>query len=1200
MKTLSPNIDARTFAELLRQARAMAPFYLPEWDALQDKDPGVALLKIYLHLYEQILDRLNQVPDKNLIAFLDMAGIRQRRAQPAEATVVFELAQGTRVNVRVPGDSELTAEARNAENASETVIFRTQSDLLVSYARLQEVFSVDPRLDAIYAHREDGESANGPFPILEGNSRQEHALYLGHDDLFNISGTARITLEFDIAAGASENEQERLKFIWEYWNGSYWVKLAAFDRDETESAAAGTNITDADADSTIAFQQTGKMELIKANPGEIAEGEFFNRPSRWLRCRLLNPISDLAPPTLPGVDTILVSVSPLGNFPPDLLFNNDIPLNITPISVPMLAMTGIEISFPRNVNNQIIAPLAGDQEIKLNVSGGDLKKGDALRFDNGFDDAEIHIIEDITTSDEVAYILRRPLAFDYDEISADTVPVSIYTAIRNDGASSRLRVKSLEGYDIPVSSKVILSGRGKKDIAYTGPSFTPGGNGDTLNLVNAAGGTPSLVYNYIENETVQIIPQIAPFGEKPRLFSTFYIASDEGFSKKKATVTMRIEAAAFQDPNDPACSPMPADPEVVISWEYWNGQSWRGLRVQDTTNNLTAAIGEIRFTCPDDIQQTEVNGEAHFWIRARIVDGNYGEEFIFLPGSNGTKVDLELGCIHYPIIRELTVSYDAASRQPQYCLARNNLSFRDHSHACRSNGVVFFPFLSLPESAPGLFLGFDQPLTSGPLQILFDLTEQVIPEGERLKMGWFFWNGSQWDLIQVRDGTENLTRVGILQWLGSRNFTAREYFGRTRYWLKGSVLEGEHPENPRINGIYLNAAAAFQAARVEDERLGSSDGTPDQSFTVLKPPIISQDVWVREPEIPEAAEMQTISTVDNGEETLEIIRDERGEIQEIWVRWDEVADFDASSPGDRHYRVDKRLGEIRFGDGENGLVPPIGEDNIKINYLYGGGKIGNVPAGSINGLKNAIPFVQGVSNPLPADGGAETETLDFVRLRGPQTLKNRERAVGSEDFEWMARNASRKVARAKCLPNIDENGDFRPGWVTVLLVPDDSEVRPRPTRQLLNTVSERLRAVAANILTATTPDHIHVREPIYAEIVVEAAVVPLTPEDAAQLENRVLDTLNRYIHPLTGGKDGSGWPFGKTICRADLVALLEGLEKVDVVKRLNLYINGKRRRGDVQLNHDTLPYSGEHRIDLVLAGSVAGAAAASQESDCVT
>ncbi|MCB0302442.1 MAG: putative baseplate assembly protein [Calditrichaeota bacterium] len=1203
MKPLSPGIDTRSFAELLHLARAMAPYYLPEWDTLQDRDPGVALLKIYLNLYELVIDRLNQVPDKNLIAFLDMAGIQQRRAQTAEAAVVFTLANGTRVNVPVLKGSELTGEGTNEEGASETVIFRTKNDLLVSYAQLQEVFSADPRTDAIFAHMEKDKSVAASFTILEGTTRQEHALYLGHQDLFNINGTARITLELDIPAGASENENERLKFIWEYWNGSYWVKLAEFDPDKTVTDANGTNVTDTDNDSTNAFQHSGKMELIKANPGEIAEGEFFGQPSHWLRCRLLNPISDLVPLTLPALDTILVSVSPEGDIVPDLLFNNDIPLNIAPIKIPMKAMEGIEISFPVDSDNETLAPKAGDQTIKLDVSGGKLKKGDALKFDNGFDDAEIHIIENITETDDIEYLLRRALAFDYDVVAVGTPPVTMYTAIRNDGESSRLSVGSLDGYEIPMCSKVILSGRGKKDIVYIGPPSGENENGDNdiLILINYDGTTPLLTYNYIENETVQIIPQITPFGEKPRLFSTFYIACDEAFSKKNATVTLKIEAAAFQDADDAVCSQPAPDPDVVISWEYWNGQSWRGLRVQDTTHNLTAATGSIIFTCPDDIETIEVNGEEKYWIRARIVDGNYGDEFVFLPGSNGTDIDLSLGCIHYPIIKELTITYDAASRQLQHCLARNNLSYQDHTHACKNNGVVFFPFMNLPETAPTLFLGFDQPLTSGPLQMLFDLNEQVIPEDERLKISWFFWNGNQWDLIQVEDGTENLTRVGILQWIGSRHFAPRELFGKTRYWLKGSIVEGRHQENPQINGIYLNAVDTFQAARVEDEPLGGSDGTPDQTFTVLKPPIISQDVWVREPETPEEDELRALSATTDNEEVLQIVRDERGEILEIWVRWKKVDDFEASTSGDRHYRVDQRLGEVQFGNGENGLVPPIGEDNIKINYLYGGGKIGNVPAGSINGLKNAIPFVQAVTNPLPADSGAETESLDFVCLRGPQTLKNRERAVGTEDFEWMARNASRKVARAKCLPNIDENGDFTPGWVTVLIAPDSSEAKPRPTRQLLKTVSDRLRRVAANILAVTSPDHIHVREPVYVEIVVEAIVTPLTPEDAARVENRVLDTLNKYIHPLTGGRDGAGWPFGKTVCRADIIALLEGVEKVDVVKRLTLYADGKAQSDDVKLDHDTLPYSGEHRINLVLAeGTVNSIAATTLASNCVS
>jgi hypothetical protein len=44
--------------------------------------------------------------------------------------------------------------------------------------------------------------------------------------------------------------------------------------------------------------------------------------------------------------------------------------------------------------------------------------------------------------------------------------------------------------------------------------------------------------------------------------------------------------------------------------------------------------------------------------------------------------------------------------------------------------------------------------------------------------------------------------------------------------------------------------------------------------------------------------------------------------------------------------------------------------------------------------------------------------------------------------------------------------------------------------------------------------------------------------------------LAAHLHPLTGGPDGAGWPFGRSVHASDLYALLDGLAGVDYVDGL--------------------------------------------------
>ncbi|SJM93237.1 conserved hypothetical protein [Crenothrix polyspora] len=94
---------------------------------------------------------------------------------------------------------------------------------------------------------------------------------------------------------------------------------------------------------------------------------------------------------------------------------------------------------------------------------------------------------------------------------------------------------------------------------------------------------------------------------------------------------------------------------------------------------------------------------------------------------------------------------------------------------------------------------------------------------------------------------------------------------------------------------------------------------------------------------------------------------------------------------------------VRFGDGKEGGLLPSGDHNIRASYRKGLGLAGNVPAGKLSTLLTRPLGVSGVSNPEPANGGADGEKQEAARTNAPLTVKTLERAVSIQDYQDFAR-----------------------------------------------------------------------------------------------------------------------------------------------------------------------------------------------------
>jgi predicted phage baseplate assembly protein len=165
------------------------------------------------------------------------------------------------------------------------------------------------------------------------------------------------------------------------------------------------------------------------------------------------------------------------------------------------------------------------------------------------------------------------------------------------------------------------------------------------------------------------------------------------------------------------------------------------------------------------------------------------------------------------------------------------------------------------------------------------------------------------------------------------------------------------------------------------------------------------------------------------------------DIEAVWVLWQEVPDFYGSGASDRHYILDRQTGEIRFGNGQAGMIPPRGRNNIRLSfYRTGGGKQGNVISQTISQLKTTVPYIDRVINLEAAAGGAQQETLDRLEERVPKQLRHRDRAVTLEDIADLAYEASTDVARVKVVPPDLLTTNFSPLNENLWLDPTKADV----------------------------------------------------------------------------------------------------------------------------------------------------------------
>jgi predicted phage baseplate assembly protein len=434
--------------------------------------------------------------------------------------------------------------------------------------------------------------------------------------------------------------------------------------------------------------------------------------------------------------------------------------------------------------------------------------------------------------------------------------------------------------------------------------------------------------------------------------------------------------------------------------------------------------------------------------------------------------------------------------------------------------------------------------------------------------------------------------------------------GRKAFWVRCRIdqrhaSQGMYTECPRVLNIIAHSLGAsvqaIHAQLITNEYLGRSNGDAGQEFQLSQHPILDlqQD------------ETLLVEEFRNGEYVL--------------VPWKYVPSFSDSSPFDRHFMLDPAAGLIKLGpsirqaDGSvrnYGRTPDNGRDIYFKQYRYGGGSKGNLPINTLQTMSTSIAYVARVTNLVRASGGQDQEELEEVKYRTQRELQAQKRAVTAQDFEQMARDYSRTIARANCIsPRVD--GDRRNiGVVQMLLVPavvDSLRANDISKLHLDPGFVQELVAYLDQYRLLTT--HVTVREPSYLGVRVKAQVVVDDYSSPDVVLPRVDHYLRNFLNPLVPypeqeqefplqDRTWNGWQFGKDLFAAEVFALIQRVPGVKYVINVEIASRPVSPKSETPLNAaqqpplevleekilwvspDTLVCSLDHEIEAVDMASI--------------
>jgi len=447
--------------------------------------------------------------------------------------------------------------------------------------------------------------------------------------------------------------------------------------------------------------------------------------------------------------------------------------------------------------------------------------------------------------------------------------------------------------------------------------------------------------------------------------------------------------------------------------------------------------------------------------------------------------------------------------------------------------IFFYPFGELTGEKSHFELLFDNAINDD-FSLTFILYEEGLPQlnydssfkvSPSAVLSWSYCldeKSDTWQNLDVEDDTHGFSISGTFYFSKPASAYRR---------IRCVLLDGRFENAPRVQNILTNTIQAIQIKKNSAPFDKKGTGLSHQTITLAHQPVLKIN------------ELK----VNN----------------KIWLEADAL---ELHNHHQKIYTIDKTTGVIQFGDNVHGMPLPY-QATVDVAYESSYGIKGNITPYA-QWSSETLPTGVQIKNHFSAQGGKEPQSIDEAFIAFQKELQTPSQAVTAGDFEYLALHTPNlRVARAKAHAIPDEN------LVKVTVIPFSLQDKPYPTKNFLKTVCrylEKQRLITTQI--EVIPPHY-----VLVSITVEIKLKGGFKEDAAK--RSIEQCISTFLHPLTGWKDGKGWPFGQDVYRSDIYSLLEEHRAVDCVNYLDIQAEGKQNsEGSITLNENELTLSHQHKI----------------------
>ena len=136
-----PNLDDRSFQDIVDETKRLIPRFTPEWTNHNVSDPGVALIELFAWMSEMVLFRINQVPERLFVHFLNLAGIEPFPPAVARTDLTFWFSAPAERTIEIPAATQVAT----AGSGTDAVTFSTVHEAAVAPPQLRAVHTTRAR-----------------------------------------------------------------------------------------------------------------------------------------------------------------------------------------------------------------------------------------------------------------------------------------------------------------------------------------------------------------------------------------------------------------------------------------------------------------------------------------------------------------------------------------------------------------------------------------------------------------------------------------------------------------------------------------------------------------------------------------------------------------------------------------------------------------------------------------------------------------------------------------------------------------------------------------------------------------------------------------------------------------------------------------------------------------------------------------------